>query len=240
MKDIILAEGFAGIEKIKVLGKGSSNGIDLKYFNSKKQENCEREILLEKLRIPENDLIFIFIGRLVSEKGINELVAAFDELQQTFKDISLLLVGPFEEELDPLTPTTLQTINEHTKIFFTGYQPDVRPYLEISHILTFPSYREGFPNVVMQAGAMGLPSIVSNINGCNEIIETGKNGIIIPVKDKNALFESMKTLIKNPSLRLELASKARAEIRENYDREQFWLLLKEEYEGLIKELNLHS
>jgi len=89
--------------------------------------------------------------------------------------------------LDPLKKETYNEIRENKSIIHVGYQSDVRPYLTISDVLTFPSYREGFPNVVMQAGAMGLPSIVTDINGCNEIIENGLNGFAIPVKNVKAL-----------------------------------------------------
>jgi glycosyltransferase involved in cell wall biosynthesis len=99
-------------------------------------------------------------------------------------------------------------------------------------VLTFPSYREGFPNVVMQAGAMNLPSIVTDINGCNEIITEGKNGLIIPVKDENALYSSMLNLLKNEDLRFSIASKARREITSNYERKEFWKILLKEYKEL--------
>jgi glycosyltransferase involved in cell wall biosynthesis len=176
--------------------------------------------------------VFIFIGRLVSEKGINELIRAFSKLHQSNPNANLLLVGPFEQELDPLKPETLDTIQTHPGIISVGYQQDVRPYLAISDVLTFPSYREGFPNVVMQAGAMNLPSIVTDINGCNEIISEGDNGLIIPVKDENALYSAMLKLLKNEDLRFSMASKARDEITSNYERKEFWRILLKEYEEL--------
>jgi glycosyltransferase involved in cell wall biosynthesis len=197
LKDIILAEGLAGEDKIKILGRGSSNGIDTTYFNPDDFTAQEQEKIKRDLNIPQKDVIFIFIGRLVSEKGINELVSAFKKIQFTHPDATLLLVGPLEEELDPLHPATLEEIERNPKIISTGYQQDVRPYLAVADVLAFPSYREGFPNVVMQAGAMGLPSIVSDINGCNEIIQEGHNGIIIPVKDEVVLHSAMKSLLED-------------------------------------------
>ncbi len=232
LKEIILKEGFAAEEKLKVLGKGSSNGIDTDYFDPEIFTETTRAQFKKKLGLPKDDIVFIFIGRLVSEKGLNELVAAFDDLQKIYSGISLLLVGPFEQELDPLTPYSLEKIKEHQKIVTTGYQQDVRPYLSISNVLSFPSYREGFPNVVMQAGAMGIPCIVSDINGCNEIIKEGENGLIIPVKDQNAIHNAMESLIKDPEMREMLAASAREEICNNYNRQVLWKLLKEEYEDL--------
>ena len=230
--DIILKEKFTSPSKLKVLGKGSSNGIDTTYFDPAIYSEEFKLNLRQKLKFPETNVVFIFIGRLVSEKGINELIKAFSKLHQSNPDCNLLLVGPFEQELDPLKPETLDFIQIHPGIISVGYQQDVRPYLAISDVLTFPSYREGFPNVVMQAGAMNLPSIVTDINGCNEIISEGKNGLIIPVKDENALYSAMLKLLNNEDLRLLLASKARCEITSNYERKEFWKILLKEYEEL--------
>ncbi|WP_197053546.1 glycosyltransferase [Sphingobacterium sp. T2] len=97
-------------------------------------------------------------------------------------------------------PQTLALIQQHPNILSVGFQKDVRPYFAISHALAFPSYREGFPNVVMQAGAMELPCIVSNINGCNEIVVEGENGLIVPTKDEEALYQAMCRLINEEGL----------------------------------------
>ncbi len=232
LKQIILDANFAREEKVKVLGRGSSNGIDTDYFDPKLYSEEDNFDLKSTLGIPHNDLIFIFIGRLVSEKGLNELISAFNSLQKKHMDISLLLIGPYEEELDPLQPHTIQMVEDHRKIFTTGYQQDVRPYLAISDALVFPSYREGFPNVVMQAGAMGIPSIVSNINGCNEIIKEGVNGLIIPVKDEHSIYTAMELMVSEPDKREVFASRARKEICRNYNRNEFWELLRTEYKNL--------
>ncbi|MFD1096325.1 glycosyltransferase family 4 protein [Salegentibacter chungangensis] len=236
LKEVILDEGFASEEKLKVLGKGSSNGIDTEYFNPYKYSDQEKALLKQELNIPEKDFVFIFIGRLVSEKGINELVASFSKLQREKKNITLLLVGPFEENLDPLMPDTMETIKSHPKIVTTGYQQDVRPYFSVSDALAFPSYREGFPNVVMQAGAMNLPSIVSDINGCNEIIVEGMNGVIVPVKNEQALYEAMELFVKNKNYLERLSENSREQICKFYDRNEFWEVLLREYKKLESEI----
>jgi glycosyltransferase involved in cell wall biosynthesis len=232
LQDIILAEGFVKEDKSKVLGKGSSNGIDTTYFDPKQFDDIQKKNKRKALGIPQEDFVFIFVGRLVSEKGLNELVTAFQKLQQKNKNVSLLLVGPFEKELDPLKETTFQAIQENEKIFTTGYLEDVRPYLAISNALAFPSYREGFPNVVMQAGAMSLPAIVSDINGCNEIIVEGINGLIIPVKDTSALFTAMELFVENENYIDRLSANARQEICKYYERKDFWQILLKEYKSL--------
>ena len=236
LRKIILDQKFTTDKKLKILGKGSSNGIDTKYFDPVLYSLEDKETLRNQLNISKDDLVFIFIGRIVSEKGINELIDAFVKLNIQNVNTKLLLVGPFEEDLDPITSENFELINTHKSIITVGYQEDVRPYLAISDILTFPSYREGFPNVVMQAGAMNLPSIVTNINGCNEIIKDNENGIIIPVKDSDSLYNAMCQLQNDRSFLKELKKNARVHIRANYEREQFWNLLLAEY----KEMENHQ
>jgi glycosyltransferase involved in cell wall biosynthesis len=230
--DFIISEKFTNPRKLKVLGKGSSNGIDTHYFDPNIYSNEEKIKLKNDWNIPNSDFVFVFVGRMVADKGVNEMVGAFQELWKTNQHCSLLLVGPFEDELDPLLPTTNQAINSNDKIIHVGYQTDVRPFLSISNALVFPSYREGFPNAVLQSSVMGLPAIVSNINGCNEIITPGLNGIIIPVKDQAATMDAMKVLMNNTDLYSELKKNARPIIVENYSRQEMWECLLNEYKLL--------
>ena len=170
LKEFIIKEKLTSKNKLKILGNGSSNGIDTTHFSPNQVSGIEKRQLRKELNITKNDFVFVFVGRLVSDKGINELVEAFTEMSKTHTNSKLLLVGPLETHLDPLLPNTLNEIKNNEAIIYAGFQTDVRPYFATSNALVFPSYREGFPNVVMQAGAMGLPSIVTDINGCNEII----------------------------------------------------------------------
>ena len=220
LRDIILKERFCSKDKLQVIGNGSSNGINTEYFDISKLNKNELQKLRTDLSISEEDFVFVFVGRIVSDKGINELLSAFNKL--TFSKVKLLLVGPKEPELDPLTNASEQLIIKNKNIIEVGYQSDIRNYLAISSALVFPSYREGFPNVVLQAGSFGLPSIVSDINGCNEIIINGYNGIIVPVKNKNILYESMIKLIEDKVLYATLTSNSRQRIVENYDQLVMW------------------
>lgn len=222
---------------LKVLANGNVNGIDLEYFSLKaidKQEICS---LRNELNIQSNDFIFIFIGRLVRDKGINELIEAFKQISDEHpkKDIKLLLVGSLEEDLDPLQRESIQEIQYNPKIISVGFQKDVRQYIAISDALVFPSYREGFPNVVMQAGAMGLPSIVSNINGSNEIIVEGINGTIIPVKDNDAIYKAMLDFFNNNIYLSTLKKNSRRMIEERYEQSLVWNALLNEYKTLLKQ-----
>ena len=238
LQNIILSEKLTNPSKLKIIGNGSSNGIDTSYFS--KTHFSEEQISQKKkeLQIPENEFVFIFIGRIVSDKGINELIEAFVKLQNysplTTHHSSLLLVGPFEDDLDPLSKKTISEINNNPKIITIGYQEDVRIYYALANALVFPSYREGFPNVVMQAGAMELPSIVTNINGCNEIIEEDENGLIIPVKNSEVLQQKMEELLQKPELAKKMSATSRGVITEKYKREYIWKELLSEYNSLLK------
>lgn len=234
--DFILQKKLATSKKLKVIAEGSSNGINTSYFSKEQLLNDDLTALKQRLNIQELDFVFIFVGRLVGDKGINELITAFKQLKIT--NVKLLLVGPLESELDPLLSETLQEIEQNPLIISIGFQKDVRPYFAISNCLVFPSYREGFPNVVMQAGAMELPSIVSNINGCNEIIKEAQNGLIIPPKNSIALHQAMRKIQEDKALYQTLQNNSRKMIVERYEQEKIWKAILEEYEQLLLQIKL--
>ena len=229
LKDIIIKNKYCNYNKLKVIANGSSNGIDTHYFNPEIFTQQQTISLKNELGIMPNDFVFIFVGRLVKDKGINELVNAFQKLHNKYNAIKLLLVGDYEADLDPLFPETLEAIATNNAILSTGFQYDVRPYFAVSDALVFPTYREGFPNVVMQAGAMGLPSIVTNINGCNEIIIESENGKIIPVKNEKAIFDAMNSFIENDSMLEIMRQNTRKMIVSRYEQNVVWKAILEEY-----------
>lgn len=235
LKDIILEQKFCNVNKIKVIVNGSTNGIDISFFSPSLIKLEEMQQLKLDLNIAADDFVFVFVGRLVKDKGINELVTAFEDLHKLNSKAKLLLVGDYESDLDPLFPEVLNSIKENPAIISVGFQYDVRPYFAISDVLVFPSYREGFPNVVMQAGAMGLPSIVSDINGCNEIIENNSNGFIIPVKDSKAVFEKMKLYLYDNSIYTFHKSMARDKIESRYQQSLVWEAILLEYKFLMND-----
>ncbi|GKH15102.1 MULTISPECIES: glycosyltransferase family 4 protein [Bacteroides] len=231
MMDIIISLKLAPANKLKVIAQGSSNGIDTSFFTV--QNIISKEELRNRWGIGTTDFVFVFVGRIVKDKGINELVRSFVELKKSYNDIRLLLVGGFERELDPLAEDVEDKISKDSFIISVGCQSDVRPFLVMADVLAFPSYREGFPNVVMQAGAMGLPSIVTDINGCNEIIQDGVNGKIIPPKNEKALYEAMKWMYEHHKTKVkEMAQRARPIIVERYEQKKVWEELLKEYKRL--------
>lgn len=218
---------------LKVLANGNVNGIDLDFFSKDQISLDKQNEFKAELGLSAHDFVFVFVGRLVGDKGINELVEAFSKLQ--YPNAKLLLVGPLETDLDPLKDETINEIDSNENIISVGFQKDVRPYFAISNALVFPSYREGFPNVVMQAGAMELPCIVSNINGCNEIVVEGENGTIIPVKNIEAIQIAMQKMMEDKEYYSKLKENARPMIQSRYEQSVVWNALLEEYKTLIKE-----
>lgn len=212
---------------LKVIFNGNINGVNCEFF--------KRTQLLEEqaMDIKSEGYTFCFVGRIVKDKGINELIHAFVILNDKYPNTHLIMVGSLEKELDPLLPDVESLLLKHNSISFVGFQQDIRPYLQASDVFVFPSYREGFPNVVLQAGAMELPSIVTDINGSNEIIENGVNGKIIPPKDEKALYEAMKWFYEHrEDVVLEMAKKTRPIVMERYEQYKVWEALLKEYQSL--------
>ena len=200
---------------MKVLGYGNVRGVDMERFSRRPEvEELAKEIKKEGI------FTFIFVGRIVGDKGINELVSAFTYLQKKYNNTRLLLVGNFENNLDPLKPETLKTIEENSNIECLGpkYGDELLACYAASNCFAFPSYREGFPNTVMEAGAMDLPSIVTDINGSREIIVHDKNGVIIPSKNTEALYHAMEEILTNTEKTKEYASNAREMIASRFER----------------------
>ena len=236
LMDFIQKKHLAEKTPLQIIGKGSSNGIDTDYFNPDLITVQRQDELRKQLKIDQDDFVFLFIGRLVGDKGINELVAAFEQLATKTPKLKLLLVGPQEPALDPLKQVTLNTIDKNPNIISTGYQQDVRPFLKMAQVFVLPSYREGFPNVVLQAGAMGVPCIVSDINGCNEIIEDKVNGFLVPPKQIQPLVEKMQFLYKDAEKRTIFIERTQTLIATNFERAQYWKLLLDEYK--LREKNV--
>lgn len=217
---------------LKKLHNGNINGLDLAHYDKSAIPISLLSQAKSETSFSEESFTFIFVGRIVRDKGICELVEAFTRLQQEHPDARLLLVGDFEQKLDPLPEDVYHTIQSHPAIYCAGWQNDVRPWFAAADALAFPSYREGFPNVVMQAGAMELPCVVSNINGCNEIIIEGENGLIIPSHDAAALYQAMKRMMEDKALYTHCQQNARPLIASRYKQEDVWQTTLEMYRSL--------
>jgi len=228
---------------MKVLGFGNVRGVDLDYW---RKTNASSNKLREIKR--DDVFTFIFVGRIVRDKGINELIAAFDKLSHEYK-VRLLLVGTFEDALDPVAVSTKKIIEVNSSIEYLGpqYGTDLLACYAASDCLVFPSYREGFPNTVLEAGAMELPSIVTDINGSREIIvcrneentspirdmKLCDNGIIIPPRNEDFLYKAMEEVFKNDNVRAMMASQAREMVASRFEQSFVQKCLLDFYEEII-------
>lgn len=215
---------------MKVLGYGNVMGIDMNRFSRRPEIEAKAKELVK-----DNVYTFVFVGRLVKDKGINELVEAFTKLYDKYTNVRLLLVGKYEAELDPLKQETLDSINALPAIEAVGsqYGDDLLAHYAASDCFVFPSYREGFPNTVIEAGAMGLPSIVTDINGAREIIIHGENGVIIPSKDADAIYQAMEQMMLDKEKAKAMADNARPLIASRFEQSFVHKCLLDFYEEII-------
>lgn len=196
---------------MKVLGYGNVMGVDMERFNPDSFYNVERNAEV---------FTYLFVGRIVGDKGINELVWAFSRLFKRHPNIRLRLVGEYEPELDPLESETDKAISSNHAIEANGrlYGDNLLKAYATADCFVMPSYREGFPNSVLEAGAMGLPQIVTDINGSREIITNDVNGLIVPSKDRVALYNAMERMLTDDKLRVKLKTHAREMIANRFER----------------------
>lgn len=205
-----------GITKkpIKVLGYGNVRGIDMVRFDRRPEV-----ISLAQIIRKDDVFTFVFVGRIVKDKGIDELCQAMKMLSG-IAPVRLMLVGPYEDDLDPISQQSKDIIENNQSIEYLGakYGDEFLACYAAADCFVFPSYREGFPNTVLEAGAMGLPSIVTDINGSREIIVQGENGVIIPPKDADALYKAMLDMIRNKPARDRMAANARKMIASRFEQ----------------------
>ena len=200
---------------MKVLGYGNVRGVDMDYY-ARTPEVLE----IAQNIIDKEKFTFLFVGRIVRDKGINELVEAFERLYHELPFIRVFLVGSYEDKLDPISPKAREIIESYQDIEAVGRKTglDLLAYYAAADCFVFPSYREGFPNTVLEAGAMGLPSIVTDINGSREIIKDEYNGFVIPSHDVDSLYKAMKRIIFDKEKRLEMASVSRDHIAKHFEQ----------------------
>ena len=201
-----------GITKkpMKVLGYGNVMGVDMERFSPDRFS----------VKKDAGVFTFVFVGRIVGDKGINELVEAFVRLHDVHKNTRLVLVGNYEHNLDPVSDITRKLIDTNEGIVACGpkYGDDLLQMYVDADCFVMPSYREGFPNTVLEAGAMGLPSIVTDINGSREIIENEKNGLIVPSKNADALYNAMERMLTDNDAREAMKGNAREMIASRFEK----------------------
>ncbi len=232
LKNFVLENELCDEDKLRIIGKGSSNGVDLEKFN--RDALKENHLVAATMRIlpGDEDFIILSVGRLVLDKGIEELVQAF--LSSKIVGMSkLVLLGSFEQDLNPLSPETIQTIQSHPRIVQIDWSDHVAHYMALADILVHPSHREGFPNVLLEAGAMELPVICSDIIGNTDIVTQQKTGLVFPVKDTGVLKEALEFAFVKRDKMAELAANLHLEVVENYYRPSLHFEIFNNYQRLL-------
>jgi glycosyltransferase involved in cell wall biosynthesis len=217
--------------KMQIILNGTSNGIDTNRFRPIEQNIS----LLKKYRLDQDVFTWMFIGRVHEDKGINELIEAFVKFEEEYNGKSqLVIVGGIDSVRNSINQTWLKRIQEKSpSISFVGFQSNIPEWLSIANSLIFPSYREGFPNVPLQAACMGIPIIATDINGCNEIIKDGLNGFLVPTRDSNSIYEKMLQIFNSAELRISMGNESLATLPKKYNRKDFHSALLKEYQNLL-------
>ncbi len=219
-----------------VLKSGSLNGVDTAYFDRTRDVVEQADQIRCRLQLT-GSFVWIFVGRIVPDKGIAELLQTVVDLHHEIPTVRLLLVGEREETLTPLSDLVRQRLAMHPALIEVGFQPDIRPYLAVADALVLPTYREGFPTVLLEAGSMHLPCVTTDINGCNEIIRHHHNGLLVPPKDQPALRTAMRQLMENTALRTALAGRARVNVTNAFQQKPLWRAVLAQYRHLTLPAN---
>ncbi len=219
--------------KLTIIGKGSTNGIDINRFN---KESLDEKISVQvknEINYSSQNKYLLCIGRLVVDKGIVELVHVFSALQKNEPSLKLVLVGEYETELDPLPATTLQEIETNPSIIHISWTNQVEYYMQLANYFVFPSHREGFPNVLLQAGLMELPVICSHITGNIDLITHNETGLIFDSGNEQQLLGLLQYAWDHPQQMQTMSKKLKQEIKENYLRENIWQNMLVAYKTLL-------
>ena len=232
VKSDLLSNGITK-KNLRVLGYGNVRGVDMQYYSRTGAVMDDAAEIRSALGIGDDKITFLFVGRLVGDKGIKELAEAFTMLQKERDDVRLILVGREEPQLDPLDEDTRRIIDVNSAIYKVGEKSDVRPWYAAADALVFPSYREGFPNVVLEAGALELPSIVTDINGSREIIVEGKNGIIVEPRNTVELHKAMRLFAQQQQMLQQMGQCARSMVAERYEQGFVRQCLKDFYKEVL-------
>ncbi len=230
MADYLLNNELVNVNKLHLLGNGSTNGVDTNFFSCSKEIKDSSKRIKDSHNISSNSSILLYVGRLASSKGISELICAYQSLLGSNPNLYLFLVGNLDEK-DVLPSYTMNIIMNESRIICTNHVHDIRPYLHLCDLFVFPSYREGLPQSLLQACSMSKCCIATNISGSNEIIEHNLSGFLIPAKNVNSISNSIEYLLSNKLLRDKFGLAAREHVVKNYDQNYLWNELKEFYQS---------
>jgi lipopolysaccharide/colanic/teichoic acid biosynthesis glycosyltransferase len=226
------AEGVCRAEKIVVLGAGTVNGVDAERRFAPSPCPYEAAVARRACSIPSEVRVLGFVGRLVRDKGVEDLAAAWAELREEFPDLHLLIAGSFEPR-DPVSDGTRKMLESDPRVRLAGHVESMRPLYSIMDVVALPTYREGFPQVPLEAAAMERPVVATRVTGCVDAVVDGETGTIVDARDPRALAEAIRAYLKDPSLRHAHGRAGRARVLRDFRPENLWLLTHWEYLDLL-------
>jgi glycosyltransferase involved in cell wall biosynthesis len=215
-----LQEGLCTPDKIGVVGAGSANGVDVERFDPVRLAPF-RTVIRTRHNIPQEAFVFGTIAAIVGDKGVNELIAAFADIAKAHPQAYLLYVGQTTEK-DPVRPETLRQIETHERIIHVGWQTEPEKYMAAMDVFVLPTYREGFGVVNIEASAMGLPVISTDVPGPQESIVHGETGILVPAMQVEPLAEAMQEIMRQPVLAKKLGEAGRRRVADCYEQKTLW------------------
>lgn len=234
--DYLLKENFLKIDKLKIIGNGSSNGYDTNRFSI---ENLDKEVLEDiklEIKYSTENFYFLFVGRLVNDKGVNELFDAFNQLYKLNNNIRLIILGEFEKERDAINEQRVVEIINHPGTLFMGWRTEVEYFLDIADALVHPSHREGFPNILLQAAAMNTPIVCSRIQGNIDIV-SNDTATLHTVNSVSSLFDAINKVYKNYNEAFSKAIELQSFVKENFSRKYVQHAMLEFYETQLLKKN---
>lgn len=229
----LVDEGIVSCGKISVIGNGSLAGVDLRRFSPERYTPEARALLRSELGISANSTVLVFVGRITRDKGIRELVSAFRRIVELGDDVDLLLVGPTDAECGGIDTLDLSGLKSVPRLRSVGYCETPEKYLAIADLLCLPSYREGFGTSVIEAAAMGVPTLGTEIVGLVDAVEHGITGLLVPPQDEESLFNALLYLVKDPQRLKDMGEKARRRCHEKFDSARVSFMVAEEYARLL-------
>lgn len=218
----------APLTKLTLLGEGSSNGVDVSRFSPGESD------IRKQLRIPNDAPVLGFVGRLTCDKGLPELIEAFALILHQRPDAFLLLVGWFDAAEDALGRELRARVEGHPRILLTGYVTDSAPYYRAIDVLVLPSWREGFPNSVLEAAASGVPGIVTDCTGSRDSVRHEITGMLVPAGSPEAICASILQIMDDSALRSKMGGAARKWAVEQYDQRRVLALAVRFYKDLLR------
>jgi len=229
IREVAIEDRICPAEKVSTYHGGSGNGVDAKTrFNPSRFDVQSRRQLRHKLGIGTEDLVVGFVGRIFVEKGVEELAAAWASIRETYSSAHLVLVGE-EQEADPISRETMSRLKEDPRVHFSGAVDDTAAMYSIFDVMALPTYREGVPNVLLEAASMQVPVVATEIPGCVEAVKDGITGKLVPVKEVDALADAIATYLDSGEMR-ELHGKAgRERMLADFQQERIWESIYNEY-----------